>query len=168
MSWDAYNRRKNVVRQVAAIADRRRDGVLPWAELGPMTTTCFDGPEDLLLELQMHWRQRLTGHIDARFGTQERDPRSAAVAGWREAAAELPGVRAILDTHDDDPVLSRAREKELAMLANTAGLAPWGDPRAATYGELVRTEARSILIDRQAPTGGTPSWLDRLRSALVA
>ncbi|MGH3423325.1 MAG: hypothetical protein ACRDO8_01275 [Nocardioidaceae bacterium] len=167
MTWDAYNRRKRALRDVIAVADRARDGVLPWNDLETVPTT-FEDADDLLLDLQMYWHRRLAGLVDEAFGTDQRDPRSAVVSAWREATAELPGVRAILDAHDQDPVLERARRKELAYLGNTAGLAPSGHPRAVEFGELVRAEARAIVIDRQTPPGARTSWLDRLVGSLVA
>lgn len=166
MTWDAYHRRKETLREVLAVADRRRDGDMMWNERDDVRGT-FATPDDLLLDIQMYWFQRLSGHLDSSFGIDDADPETAVVRAWRETAAELAGARAILDRHDDNPLLAKAHAKELGSMAHAAGLAPLGDPRGTSLGERLRTEARAIVIDRQRPVSAEPTWLARLRGALA-
>src|SRR5680860_421172 len=121
MTWDAYNRRNETLRELLVVADRRRDGDTMWNERDDVRHT-FANSDDLLLDIQMYWFQRLSGHLDSSFGL-DADPETAAVRAWREAAAELPGARAILDQHDDNPLLAKAHAKELGSMAHSAGLA---------------------------------------------
>jgi hypothetical protein len=165
MTWDAYNRRKTVLRELLEVADLRRDGVLPW---DARVEQAFENPTELLFDLQMYWFQRLSGEVDRRIDRGDVDPEAAAVSAWRQAAASSPGARAILDAHDDDPLLAKAHAKELSMLAHAAGRAPLWHPSAPAIGARLRAEARAIRIE-DAPSAGTHGgWMLRLRQALVA
>ncbi|HYJ67481.1 MAG TPA: hypothetical protein VEX15_07435 [Nocardioidaceae bacterium] len=169
MTWDAYHRREAALRSAVAVIDRRRDGQLPWHELDA-ARAAFDGPTDLLLALQMRWHTRLAGHVDRLLAGQPMDLRAAVIRAWQAATADLPGVRAALDTHDDEPALQTARAKELAYLASAAGLAELHDPAAVAVGHEIRSDAQRMValdpveIPDHVPTG----WVARVLQALAA
>lgn len=167
MTWDAYHRRNEVLRDVTATADRRRDGVLPWNEL-EAARAVFDSADDLLLALHMRWNTRLRAHVDLELDEQPAELASAAARAWRNASADLPGTRAILDAQQNNPALAEARTKELAFLASVAGLAAPGDRTAAVHGHRIVADGRSIAIDRQRPAGRHSGLVHRVRRALVA
>ena len=73
---------------------------------------------------------------------------------WRDTRADLPGVRAILDAYDGDPVLAKARAKDVSTLAHAAGLAPLDHPRGVAAGKRLRDEADAIVIDRAGAAQG--------------
>ncbi len=70
------------------------------------------------------------------------------IEAWRSATADLPGVRAVLDAHEEEPALRTAQVKELAYLASAAGVAELTDPAAASIGREIRSDAR--LLQRLA------------------
>ncbi|MGH3495941.1 MAG: hypothetical protein ACRDP1_00550 [Nocardioidaceae bacterium] len=166
MTWDAYHRRDDILRRLDEVADRHRDGRLPWNEID--AASVFDSTSDLLLAVQMRWHTRLSGRIDRELMNDPMDLRSAIARAWRHAAADLPGMRAILDAHDDVPALGKARDKELGYLASAAGLAAMDDPDAVGIGFELRDDARSIVLDRQPPAGHRAGWLGRLRHTCAA
>lgn len=167
MTWDAYHRREAALRSAAAVIDRRRDGQLPWHELDA-AHSAFDTPTDLLLALQMRWHTRLAGHVDRLLAAQPMDLRAAVIEAWRAATKDLPGVRAVLDTHDAEPALRRARAKELAYLASAAGLAELWDPAAVAIGRVIRSEAQGGFDPDEIPDHVPTSWVARVLQALAA
>jgi hypothetical protein len=165
MTWDAYHRRDAALRAAIAVIDRRRDGRLPWPELD-VARDAFDTPTGLLLALQMRWHTRLAGHVDRVLAGEPLDLRAAVVAAWRAATADLPGVRAVLDTHDDEPALRPARGKELAYLASAAGLADLRAPEAVAIGRELRSEAQSLGDVGPVPDHVPTGWVSRVLQAL--
>jgi len=63
MTWDAYNRRKEALREALAIADRRQEEVSATELLGTVegASLAFANEAELLLDVQMTWYQRLSG-----------------------------------------------------------------------------------------------------------
>lgn len=167
MTWDAYHRRNEVLRDVAATTDRRRDGVLPWDEL-EAARAAFDSPTDLLLALQMRWNTRLRAHVEHELDEYPEDLFAAASRAWRSAAADLPGIRAVLDAQEGNPALATARDQELAFLAEVAGLTSPGDAYAAVRGQRIVADGRAISIERQRPQGWRTGLVHRVKQALVA
>jgi hypothetical protein len=166
MTWNAYHRRDAALRSVIAVIDRRRDGQLPWHELDE-ARAAFDGPTDLLLALQMRWHTRLAGRVDRLLAEQPMDLRAAVIRAWQAATADLPGVRAVLDTHDDDPALRAARAKELAYLASAAGLAELHDPAAVAVGGGIRSDAQRTVEPVEIPDHVPTGWVARVLQALA-
>jgi hypothetical protein len=167
MTWDAYHRRDAALRSVIAVIDRRRDGQLPWHEMDE-ARAAFDGPTDVLLALQMRWHTRLAGHVDRLSAEQPMDLRAAVIRAWQAATADLPGVRAVLDTHDDEPALRTARAKELAYLASAAGVAELHDAAAVAVGEEIRADARRVDEPVEVPDHVPTGWVARVLQALSA
>src|SRR6478735_9993425 len=62
MTWTSFHRRGDVLRDVIAVADQRRDGTLPRDVDGVSAT--FADDLDLLGALQLKWHTRLAGRID--------------------------------------------------------------------------------------------------------
>ena len=174
MTWDAYHRRDTALREVMRVAETRRDGILPWDDV-PGAEAAFGTPADLLGALQMRWATRLAGAIERQLNEEPWDLEQSVVHAWRGVAGDLPGVRAILDAHADEPAMQRARRKERALLASASGLAAMDDPQAVAIGRAVEQRARAVRVERTPPlhagplhAGPRPGWLTRLRQALVA
>lgn len=146
MTWNAYNRRKEVLREMLAIADQRRD-----ITLTELLDTVDGGREayanetELLFDLQMNWFQRLSGQLD-RLLVEGGDTREImAVSAWVNAASEMPGARTLLDAELDNPALGKAFAKELTLLAASAGV-PWNHPDLNGHGERLRDSARESVV----------------------
>ena len=167
MTWDAYHRRDAALRSAIAVIDRRRDGQLPWHELDA-ARSAFDTPIDLLLALQMRWHTRLAGHVDRLLADQPMDLRSAVIEAWRAATVDLPGVRAVLDAHEDEPALRTAQAKELSYLASAAGLGDLTDPATRRIGREIRSDARSGSGVDEVPDHVPAGWVSRVLQALTA
>ena len=101
MTWSATHRRGEVLRTVVDVANSRRDGILPIDVPGLAETF----PDDLALvsALQLRWHTRLSGRIERALMEQPMDLEAAVLTAWRSTAAELPGVRAIIDAHTAHP-----------------------------------------------------------------
>jgi len=146
MTWDAYNRRKETLRDLLAIADRRRD--LTLTELLDTVDegrNAFANETELLFDLQMAWFQRLSGQLDRLVTESAESPELMAVTAWVNTAAEMPGARALLDDHIHETVLAKAFAKEQAFLAASAGV-PMSHPELTTYGRRIMNSARESVV----------------------
>ncbi len=148
MTWAAHHRRSDVLRAVVDEANLRRDGALPMELPGVAET--FRDELDLVATLQLRWHTRLAGHVERALMERPTDLESAVLVGWRAAAVELVGVRAILDAHTEHPpsaqmaaALERARRKEWMLLAAMAGLGSPRDSRAVLAGRKLEERARA-------------------------
>jgi hypothetical protein len=178
MTWTSFHRRGDVLREVIAAADQRRDGALPTDVDGVSAT--FADELDLLGALQLKWHTRLAGRIDREQMHQPMDLEAAVVRAWQQTAEELRGIRAILDEHRAHPtdeatdeIMRKSAAKEHILLAVMAGQASAHDARAAAVGarieELARTTAPSGERGRfGAHAAERPTLLDRLKAALAA
>ena len=149
MTWDAYHRRGEVLRAVVREADARRDGVLPRDVPGVAET--FADDLALVAALQLRWHTRLAGSIERELVSRPADPRAAVVDAWRHAAADLAGVRLVLDACTSAPMtepmreaLQIARAKDRALMAAMAGLANGQDRWAVPAGRRLEEEARAV------------------------
>lgn len=173
MTWDAYNRRKETLREMLAIADRRPDITLTeLLETVENARVAFPTDTDLLFELQMTWFQRLSGQMDRLLSDGHDSPELVPVTAWVNTAADLPGVRALLDAHRDEPAMRKAYAKELAYLALSAGV-PGGQASALTaHGRRIQDSARHEVAAAPAVVvsadEGRPSLMARLRNAIAA
>lgn len=174
MTWDAYNRRKSALREVVAIVDARRD-LTPTDLLDRVDPQreAFADESELLREAQLAWFQRLSGTLD-RFGGVEETPESTAVTAWVDAAAQMPGVRSLLDAHLDAPVLATAVVNERVMMAAVSGV-PMHHPDAAAHGERIIDSARERAVypitapdAETTDENGFAGLVARLKSALAA
>jgi hypothetical protein len=176
MTWTAVRNRGEILRQVTAAADARRDGLLPQDVDGARDV--FVDELDLLGALQLRWHTRLSGRIERELAGQPLDLEQAVVTAWQATAEELPGIRAIVDHHRAHPVdaamaeaLRIATAKEHALLAVTAGRAGLGDAAAPAVGARIEERARLTRRPTRPRKGGShagPGLLGRLRAALAA
>lgn len=166
MTWDAYNRRKNIVRAIADIADTRLDGDDLYEEIAEARQV-YPDRDELLLDLQMSWFQTLSGQIDSKLYVVAATPEDLVCEAWSDAAAMKPGLRAILDANADHPALAKALDKEAIALAVALGLPP-GAYNAREAGARVREKAREQqVLAAQVPD--TPSGLfARIREVFAA
>lgn len=166
MTWDAYNRRKETLRDLLAIADRRRD--LTLTELLDTVDegrNAFANETELLFDLQMAWFQRLSGQLDRLVSESVETPELMAVTAWVNTAAEMPGARTLLDAHLNEPALAKAFAKEQAYLAATAGV-PMDHPDLTSHGRRIMDSARESVVLTEP--SGAESLAEESRSGLVA
>lgn len=175
MTWDAYNRRKESLREILTIADRDRHLTLAeLLDLADPRREAFDDETAVLFDLQMLWFQRLSGTVDRLTADGTDDFEMVVLDSWVAAAADLPGARALLDAHRHDPVLAKAFAKERAFLAGAAGV-PINHPDLVRHGERIVRSARieathtgSDRSDRIDTTNQRPGLIARLRSVIAA
>nr|MCW2727797.1 hypothetical protein [Aeromicrobium sp.] len=162
MTWDAYHRRKVVLREMLAVADRQRDITLTeLLDTLDGAREAFPTETDALFELQMAWFQRLSGQMDRLLEEDSVSPGLVPITAWVTTAADLPGARALLDAHRDEPALRKAIAKELAYLAMSAGV-PVNAADLRVHGQRIQDTARSTAAD--AP----PVAVDQPRAGLIA
>jgi len=179
MTWTSFHRRGDVLRDVIAAADQRRDGTLPRDVDGVSAT--FADDLDLLGALQLKWHTRLAGRIEREQMSQPLDLQDAVVRAWQRTAAELPGIRAVIDEHRAHPadeatdeIMRKSAAKEHILLAVMAGQASAHDALAAAVGARIEERARmtATSLDQRSRISDhsavRPTLLDRLRAALVA
>lgn len=175
MTWTNHHRRGEVLRHVIAVADQRLDGLLPLDVEG--VAEAFDDELDLLGALQLRWHTRLAGRIERELMDQPMDLERAVVDAWHLTAAELPGVRAILDHYRAHPrdermaaAMAKAVGKEHLLLAVTAGRAGYADELAIPVGAALEERAQATY----RPLAGAPrearqpSLLDRIKAVVAA
>ncbi len=168
MTWNAYNRRKEVLREMLAIADQRRNDITLTDLLDTVDggREVFSNETELLFDMQMNWFQRLSGQLDRLLIESEDTPEIMAVTAWVNAASEMPGARALLDAEVNNPALRKAFAKELTLLATSAGV-PLNHPDVNGHGKRLRDAANDSVVTvddvaDEAPRSG--SLLSRLRS----
>lgn len=175
MTWDAYHRRKQSLREILRIADRDRHLALTELldHVDPLREA-FEDEAAVLLDLQMLWFQRLSGTVDRLMADGTDDLEMVVLDSWAAAAADLPGARTMLDAHRHDPDLARAFAKERAFLASAAGV-PINHPDLVRHGERIVRSGRleATRADRDDPNRGDttnqrPGLIARLRSVIAA
>lgn len=170
MTWDAFHRRGEVLRNVLTHADATRDGALPMDLPGVRET--FGDELTLLGALQLRWHTRLAGAIERELMDQPMDLESAVTAAWRRTAADLAGVRAILDACTESPaseemsrLLDTAHRKDWTLMAAMAGKASPADHGAARVGRGLEQRAREAY--RPRPAGSRRAETPERRSLLT-
>ena len=170
MTWDAYHRRKDTLREILTIADRdRHPSLTDLLDIADPHREAFENETAALFDLQMLWFQRLSGTVDRLTADGTDDFEHVALDAWVSAAADLPGARALLDQHRDDPALAKAFTKERAFIAGAAGV-PVNHPDIARHGERIIRSARSEAARRPDPStpDQRPGLIARLRSVIAA
>ena len=169
MTWDAYNRRKPVLRDVLALADQRRDITVDEAfALVPEAADVFADTTDLLLDVQMLWFQRLSGQMELQLTEGSDGPEMTAINAWMAAAAAMPGARALLDTNLRRPEMAKALAHENRFMAIAAGV-PDEHPELESRGRFVVEKARDAVVYDETRAGqATSGLMARLRHALAA
>lgn len=170
MTWDSYNRRMPVLREVLAVADRRRDITVDAAlEIVPEAKHVYPDPVDLLLDAQLIWFQRLNGQLERQLTEGSNvSPELTAIDAWQVAAAGMTGARALLDTNLRRPELAKALAHEHRFMAIAAGV-PDVHPELEARGRFVVEKARDSMV-YDLPSEGEPTsgFIARLRHALAA
>lgn len=160
-AWDTIHSRTAALRNVVTALDAGSD--LAWDD---SAAEHFTDRDDLLRALHEVWSRRLQGRIDVALELDTRRLDACVAAAWVQTAADLPGVRRILDEHADVPALRHAGRIELRAIAVAAGLATFDDPiaRSATAGSHFVRRLRGLT----PPTPRLPSLRRRLRVALAS
>jgi hypothetical protein len=145
---NAFHSRTAVLGRVVDEVNSRRDGVLPMHLAGVAET--FTDELGLVGALQLRWHARLAGEIERALDEHPDDLEAAVLTGWRRAATELPGVRAVLDAYGDHPsdermarALTTARRKDRVLMAAMAGRASAADAGAVRMGRRLEEAARA-------------------------
>lgn len=172
MTWTSFHRRGEILRSVTRVADGRLDGALPMDVPGVRET--FD-EHSLLGALSLRWHTRLAGRIERELMYQPMNLEAAVVAAWQHTADELPGVRAILDRHREQPLddemasaMAKATAKEHLLLAVMAGLGSAEDAPTLAVGARIEAEARASYVQSRERDESVPSFLTWLRAAWAA
>lgn len=174
MTWTSYRNRGEILRTVIATADARRDGLLPLDVDGVAET--FGDELTLLGALQLRWHTRLAGRIERELMTHPMAFEASVLEAWRATAAELPGIRAIVDHYRAHPTdeamaaaMDKATAKERILLAVMAGQASAHDAGAAAVGAALEERARTGWVLAPVPEASHPtSLLGRLKAAFAA
>jgi hypothetical protein len=176
MTWKSFHSRGDVLRDVIAVANRRRDGRLPMDVEGVAET--FGDELALLGALQLRWHTRLAGRIERELMHQPMQLEDAVVAAWHATVDELPGVRAIIDHYRAEPAdaamaeaMRKSCDKERILLAMMAGRVSAPDDTAARVGAAIESRARATYRPTRVPISRraeNPSLLGRLKAALAA
>lgn len=185
MTWNAFHNRGEILHRAIAIADVRRDGVLPMDLDG--VTAVFDDEADLLAAMMLKWHTRLSGNIERALAEQPLDLEAAVATAWRDTSNQMPGVRAIMDRFalpteraDLHAMIERAAEREWAKLAIQAGRANTASPSAARVGRDIEQRARQGVYQSTEPAVAAPtstshevpddqaSFVERIRAVLAA
>ncbi|MGH3362453.1 MAG: hypothetical protein ACRDOM_08340 [Nocardioides sp.] len=180
MTWNSFHRRGEVLRDVTATADVRRDGLLPMDVPGVAET--FADELALLGALQLRWHTRLSGRIERALMNQPMNLEQAVITAWQGTADELPGIHAIVDHYRSAPTdatmaeaMAKSAAKERILLAVMAGRSSAHDAQAARVGQQIERRARRS--HRQAVTSppargahrdANAGLLDKIKAALVA
>lgn len=175
MTWDAYHRRQDALRDVLALADRRSEPSLDdLLATVPGARQAYPDPALALLDAQMAFVQRLRGGVDLALGddleTAATDREEIVEQAWAHTADRMPGARALLDAAESDGRLAEAFQKERAILAGLAGSTVRG-PRLVEHGDRIRRKARRRVTRRAGdPTDENvrQGLFGRLRDALAA
>jgi hypothetical protein len=183
MTWDAFHRRGEVLRNVLDHAENHRDGVLPMELPGVAET--FGDEVTLLGALQLRWHTRLAGAIERELMGQPMELETAVAKAWRKTATELAGLRAILDAYTEAPlseemaqILDKAHRKDWTLMAAMAGKASPADHAAARVGRAIERKAREAYRPeavrpqqagrRRADASAKQSLLRRVKAHLAA
>jgi hypothetical protein len=146
MTWDAYHRRKEVLREMLEVADRHPETITLTDLLDTVDggREAFSNETELLFDIQMTWFQRLSGQLDRLVSESVDTPDIMAITAWVNAASEMPGARALLDANSDTPALRKAYAKEHALLAASAGV-PANHPDLTAHGQRLQDSARESV-----------------------
>ncbi len=129
MTWKSFHHRGEILRDVIATADVRRDGVLPMDVDGVAET--FGDELDLLGALQLRWHTRLAGRIERELMSQpmdlERRGRRRLARHRRRAARRprhpRPATAPSRSTRRWPTRMAKSAAKEQILLAVMAGRA---------------------------------------------
>ena len=142
-TWTEQHRRAAALKDVVATIEANPGNDLPWPDIAAET---FRDKDDLLIALHDLWTRRLQARIDLALEIDDSALDASVGNAWHAVAAEMPGVRALLDRYADDPALRRPEDAEHRLVAVAAGLATLGDPvlRTAKLGRTFVSKVREL------------------------
>lgn len=149
-AWDNFHRRAAAIRAVVEDLDATVATDPRWtAELAEV----FPGPDDVLVALHEMWSRRVTARVEMALDLGQDLPAESVENAWFEVAAELPGVRRVLDAHAQDEVLQPFEQHEHRLLAIAAGMASPSDSLeyAARAGRRLVTNIRAQHVEPTVP-----------------
>jgi len=149
-AWDTFHRRAAAIRAVVEDLDATTATEPRWThELAEV----FDGPDDVLVALHDVWTRRVTARVEMALDLGQDLPAESVENAWFEVAAELPGVRRVLDAHADDELLQRLEQHEHRLLAVAAGMVSPSDSLeyAARAGRRLITNIRAQHVEPVVP-----------------
>ena len=169
MTWDAYNRRRDALREVLAVADSHREDANPTKLMTELEAAniAFGSVAELMLDVQMNWFQRLSGQLDRAFTEGADDLEESTIKAWADAATQMPGARALIDASEDMPELQRGMLNEYVFLARSAGV-PANHPDLVGHGKRMRTAAKRQVVDVPEMPDTPDGFFARIREALAA
>lgn len=133
MTWDDFYQRQHATERAIDFARQHPDEPLDIERI-PAAQAAFASTEELLAALHYTWTQALTGRIGVALAVAEEDPHAdrvqAVTRAWRQAAAEHPVLRRVLEDHaqHQSELLRRCFQREQRLLGLASGLADLGEP----------------------------------------
>lgn len=152
MTWNDFYQRRHATEQAIDFARQHPDEPLDIERI-PAAQAVFANTEELLAALHYTWTQTLTGRIGVALADAEDDPHAdrvqAVTRAWRQAAAEHPVLRRVLEDHAQHPseLLRRCFQREQRLLALSSGLADLGEPAE----DIARIGSAFLRLLRVAP-----------------
>ena len=149
-AWDTFHRRATAIRGVVEELDATTATEPTWTD---ELAEVFDGPDDVLVALHDVWTRRVTARVEMALDLGQDLPAESVENAWFEVAAELPGVRRVLDAHADHQTLRRLDEHEHRLFAIAAGMVAPSDPLdyAARVGRRLVTNLRQQHVEVSVP-----------------
>ena len=149
-AWDTFHRRAAAIRAVVEDLDAAATTDPRWTD---ELAEVFDGPDDVLVALHDVWSRRITARVEMALDLGEDLPAESVENAWFEVAAELPGVRRVLDAHAQDEVLQQLDRHEHRLLAIAAGMVSPSDSLeyAARVGHRLVTNIRAQHVEPVVP-----------------
>lgn len=164
MSWDTYNRRRDMVRQVLGRAEESHETVAELLSVMDPEGEVFEAETEFLLDVQMAWFQSLSGELDRSRYLGSSDLTILAAHAWAQTAADMPGARRLLDAASGKPELAKAFAKEDALLSVSAGVETY---RTAEHAGRIREVARDMHVaPRQRQLNSRHTLWSRVRSVM--
>jgi hypothetical protein len=161
-AWQSYHRRSAALRDVVAHLDTSGATEPEWSD---DLAVVFGDRGGLLVALHDVWSRRLAARIELALDVGEDLPAECVESAWFEVAAELAGVRRVLDAHAHDDVLRKHEQHEHRLVAIASGMVGVDAPLeyAARAGALLVANVRAQHVEPVVPT---PRLGERLVSAL--
>ncbi len=166
MTWSTYNRRKEILHAVLAIAEAHR-GESVSSLLSALDRPTDVAPEDVLLDAQMLWAQQLNGQIDRSAFLGDRSLKSATICAWQSAALGMPALRHLLDDNAELAAMQPMLATEYCVLARSAGIAP-DHVALAEIGKQLKDEAVATMVYPEQIPDSPASLVTRIRAAFAA
>jgi hypothetical protein len=149
-AWDTFHRRAAAIRAVVEDLDATTATDPRWTD---ELAEVFDGPDDVLVALHDVWSRRVTARVEMGLDLGQDLPAESVENAWFEVAAELPGVRRVLDAHAQDEVLQRLDQHEHRLLAIAAEIVSPSDDLeyAARAGRRLVANLREQHVEPVVP-----------------